>query len=54
LGRYESAVSSYETYLQLFPNGDNRSRAEDLYDQARREIESIQGGSESGSVAESE
>jgi outer membrane protein assembly factor BamD len=54
LGRYESAISSYETYLQLFPSGDNRSRAEDLYDRARREIESIQDDSGSESVAESE
>jgi outer membrane protein assembly factor BamD len=54
LGRYESAVTSYETYLQLFPDGDNRSRAEDLYDRARREIESIEGDSNQGTVAENE
>lgn len=53
-GRYESAISSYETYLQLFPNGDNRSRAEDLYDRARSEIESTDDGSDGESVAESE
>lgn len=53
-GRYESAISSYERYLQLFPNGDNRSRAEDLYDRARGEIEEITDGSSQESVAENE
>lgn len=37
--RYQEAVASYETYLQLFPRGENRSRAENLYDRAIREIE---------------
>lgn len=37
--RYQEAVASYETYLQLFPRGENRSRAENLYDRALREIE---------------
>lgn len=32
--RYEKALESYNTYLQLFPQGDNRSRAEDLFDRA--------------------
>jgi len=54
LGRYESAITSYETYLQLFPSGENRSRAEDLYDRARGEIEDIQNGNDSESVAENE
>src|SRR6056297_283926 len=54
LGRYESAITSYETYLQLFPSGENRSRAEDLYDRARGEIEDIENGSDSESVAENE
>lgn len=54
LARYESAISSYETYLQLFPSGENRSRAEDLYDRARRAVEGIDDSSDSGSVAESE
>ncbi|WP_340105035.1 outer membrane protein assembly factor BamD [Rhodohalobacter sp. 8-1] len=54
LGRYESAVSSYETYLQLFPSGDNRSRAEDLYDRARNEIEDITNGRDQEPVAENE
>lgn len=34
--RFEKAIESYSTYLQLFPQGDNRSRAEDLYDRATR------------------
>lgn len=54
LKRYQSAITSYETYLQLFPAGENRSRAEDLYDRASNEIESIQNGSGRESVAESE
>jgi outer membrane protein assembly factor BamD len=33
--RYEMAIDSYEKYMQLFPNGDNRSMAEDYYDRAR-------------------
>lgn len=33
--RYKKAISSYEKYVQLFPNGPNRSRAEELYDRAR-------------------
>lgn len=32
--RFEQALDSYSTYLQLFPQGENRSRAEDLYDRA--------------------
>jgi len=54
LARYESAISTYETYLQLFPSGENRSRAEDFYDRARREIEDIDDSNSSESVAESE
>ncbi|MFO7798186.1 outer membrane protein assembly factor BamD [Rhodohalobacter sp.] len=33
--RFEKALESYETYLQLFPRGENRSRVEDLYDRAQ-------------------
>lgn len=54
LERYEEAVSSYETYLQLFPRGENRSKAEDLYDRARSEVESLEGSIGEESVAESE
>lgn len=54
LERYEQALSSYETYLQLFPRGENRSKAENLYDRARREIESLENGSGQQSVAENE
>lgn len=39
--RYEQAVESYDKYMQLFPRGDNRSRAEDLYDEASNKISSI-------------
>ncbi len=34
--RFEMALESYETYLQLFPRGENRSRIENLYDRAQR------------------
>lgn len=33
--RYQKAVESYETYLQLFPEGENRSLAEEYVDNAR-------------------
>jgi len=36
--RYRKAVDSYETYLQLFPRGENRSRAEELYDEAQEAL----------------
>src|SRR5690625_5279731 len=42
--RYQLALESYEKYVQLFPRGTNRSRAEDLYDQARQAL--IQFGNE--------
>lgn len=32
--RFEMALESYNTYLQLFPQGENRSEAEDLFDRA--------------------
>lgn len=32
--RFEMALDSYNTYLQLFPQGENRSKAEDLFDRA--------------------
>lgn len=54
LERYQEAVSSYETYLQLFPRGESRSKAENLYDRALREIEAIQGRSQGESVAQGE
>lgn len=36
--RYQMALESYEKYLQLFPRGSNRSRAENLYDRAREAL----------------
>lgn len=36
--RYQGAVEAYETYVQLFPNGENRARAEDLVDEARQAL----------------
>src|SRR5699024_6547931 len=33
--RYQQAVESYETYLQLFPKGEHRSMAEEYVDDAR-------------------
>jgi outer membrane protein assembly factor BamD len=33
--RFEKAVESYEKYVQLFPNGKNRSQAEEYYDRAK-------------------
>ncbi|MEX2456674.1 MAG: outer membrane protein assembly factor BamD [Balneolaceae bacterium] len=40
--RYEQALESYSRYLQLFPQGDNRSRAEDLYDEANEKVGEIE------------
>lgn len=37
--RFEQALESYETYLQLFPRGENRSKVEDLYDRAQRGLQ---------------
>lgn len=54
LERYEEAVSSYETYLQLFPRGENRSKAEDLYDSARSAVESLEGSVGEESLSENE
>lgn len=33
--RYQKAVDAYEKYLQLFPDGEHRSLAEDYVDEAR-------------------
>lgn len=33
--RFEKALESYSSYLQLFPQGENRSRIEELYDRAQ-------------------
>ncbi|MEX0593337.1 MAG: outer membrane protein assembly factor BamD [Balneolaceae bacterium] len=41
--RYEEALASYQTYLQLFPRGENRSRAEELYDIARERLQAYDG-----------
>lgn len=35
LERYCKAMDSYETYVQLFPRGENRPRAEELVDRVR-------------------
>ncbi len=32
--RFEMAVEAYQQYLQIFPRGENRERAEDYYDRA--------------------
>ena len=36
--RYQKALDSYATYLQLFPRGSQRSRAEELYDIAQEAL----------------
>lgn len=41
--RYEKALDSYNTYLQLFPQGENRSKAEELYDTVIQRLEVIRG-----------
>jgi outer membrane protein assembly factor BamD len=32
--RYQKAIEAYESYIQLFPRGENRSKAEAYYDRA--------------------
>ncbi|MBP3193709.1 outer membrane protein assembly factor BamD, partial [Natronogracilivirga saccharolytica] len=32
--RFQSAVDSYQQYVQIFPRGENRSKAEEYYDRA--------------------
>lgn len=39
--RFRKALDSYNTYLQLFPQGENRSRAEDLYDRANSGLQDV-------------
>lgn len=46
LERYQMAVDSYQKYLQLFPQGPNRSTVEAYYDTAMDGIRSIQSASE--------
>ncbi|MEL7834603.1 outer membrane protein assembly factor BamD [Fodinibius sp. Rm-B-1B1-1] len=36
--RYQKAIESYETFIQLFPNGEHREEAEELVDEARSAI----------------
>lgn len=48
--RFQKAVESYEKYLELFPRGDNRSRAESLYDRAREALAGMNGGNEDTDV----
>lgn len=33
--RYQKAIDSYQRYIQVFPRGENRSKAEEYYDVAR-------------------
>lgn len=39
--RYAGAIEAYESYVQLFPQGENRSRAETLVDRARDAIHDL-------------
>lgn len=39
--RYRLAVDSYEKYIQLFPRGESRPKAEDLYDEAASKLEKM-------------
>ena len=36
--RYQKAIETYETFIQLFPNGEYREQAEELVDEARSQI----------------
>lgn len=39
--RYQLALNSYQKYLQLFPNGGNRTAVEDLADKLRDKLENL-------------
>ncbi len=49
--RYQQAVDSYEKYLQLFPQGENRAQAEEYVDEARVALAQLNGGSSSDSTS---
>ena len=51
--RYQKAIESYEKYLQLFPDGDNRSLAEEYYDDALRKLEEMEGSIDNQTVSKS-
>jgi len=40
--RYQKAVDTYEKFVQLFPKGEYRSKAEDYVDKARAELAELQ------------
>lgn len=40
--RYQSAVEAYETFIQLFPNGEYRSEAENHVDEARTALANLE------------
>ncbi len=45
--RYQKAVETYEKYLQLFPEGKNRSKAEEYVDKARVALAELENGQSS-------
>jgi outer membrane protein assembly factor BamD len=45
--RYQKAVEAYEKFVQLFPNGEYRSEAEEYVDEARSALADLDGESES-------
>lgn len=52
--RYQKAVEAYEKYLQLFPNSEYRSRAEDYVDEARVALADLGSPADTGSVTVSQ
>lgn len=44
--RFQKAIDSYQTYVQLFPRGENRSIAEEHVDRARTGLARIQNNEE--------
>lgn len=39
--RYQMALDAYQKYLQLFPNGENRSEAENLFDEIQNNLDKL-------------
>lgn len=50
--RYQKAIDTYETYMQVFPRGENRSRAESLYDRAKVALDRVSTNNDSTASSE--
>lgn len=51
--RYQNAVEAYEKFVQLFPNGEYRQKADNYVDEARTALADLGDGSQTQSTATS-